>query len=287
MDINEAEKIVKMIKEGLYYVSEDPDDSVITRIKYIPEENCFCYYTQDTIAGGLMDEVKFDEKKFMELLVKEYSFDEINVHIYKPQQKAGCEVCDKLGEKRRVDFLEGEQFPEETKRLETVPDTDGSVCRCPVCGQAYCFHSDYDNDVYNLYNYGEYYRITGNRVNEITESCREYSAEEAARRKKQLKYFKSKIRKKFSSSHEKLSGDEKHVFEYLVLKMEQGEYLKTIAADLSLNMDYLLAVTGSLEKNGFVLKRINYPLSPGEHNFQQEIRDVDPVPYTSISINLL
>jgi len=86
--------------------------------------------------------------------------------------KSPCEICDKLGERLRIDNIEGEHFPDEFKKLETVPDTDGDIRRCPLCGQTYAYDNRFDNDVYNLYDVSEIHRVSEDTVNSIIDSIK-------------------------------------------------------------------------------------------------------------------
>lgn len=193
-----------------------------------------------------------------------------------------CETCNKLGRYIKVDYLEGEKFPPEYKKLIMLQGTDNSILRCPTCGQAYLFSNDYDNDVYNLYNYGTLQQIDENRVQEIIA----YNIKREEEEKKEIKKFWYKTRKKFGAKLEALSKDETRVIEYLKEKRIYGEYLNKIAEDLTLRRETMMDITDNLDKDGLIYKQIYYPLMPGKHNFQEEIRDVDTYMYTKISINI-
>ncbi len=191
-----------------------------------------------------------------------------------------CKICEKFDKKIKVDYLEGEKFPIEFQDFIAVTGTDNEVSRCPLCGQAYVYTHNWDNDVYNLMDYGTLHQIAENRVLEIIA----YYIKQEKDRIKDVKKFWYKARKKFGIQLEQLSNDEKKVIEYLKEKTFNGEYLENIARDLLLSKDEMIEIAKNLDKSGIVFKNIYWPLGPGEHNFQEEFKGGDPYVYTKIRI---
>ncbi|OHD24907.1 MAG: hypothetical protein A2086_03820 [Spirochaetes bacterium GWD1_27_9] len=81
MTLIETKKIIELLKHGRYFVQEDSYDSMINRWKYIQSENIFLFEQQDTIAGGLINEFKYNEDEFIEILLNNYEFKEFFDHI--------------------------------------------------------------------------------------------------------------------------------------------------------------------------------------------------------------
>lgn len=178
--------------------------------------------------------------------------------------------------------MKGEQFPQEYKMLVVVPDTGFEVMRCPICGQAYVYSHDYDNDIYNLMDYGVLYRIDENRVAEIIAYHKKLEED----RLKQIKKFWYKVRKKFGTLLNELPDNQRKIIEYLKDKKYGEEYIEKIASDFGFDRNTMQDIVNNLEKHNFIRKWIIYPLRVGEHNFQEEMTDVDSYTYTKISINV-
>lgn len=194
-----------------------------------------------------------------------------------------CEICNQLGKRLSVDHLEGERFPLEYQRLDVVPGSEDEALRCPICGQAYSYEHKWDNDVYNRYDISTIRRIPEEEVKRILESKREWAAYLARAQKR----FQAKVRRKFGERLDALEGRDKRLFEYLK-ERENGEAdLQNIIRDLEMPMDELVATVERLEKQGLVKRKVYWPLSPGEHNFQGEVRTGDPLDYTQVWIDML
>nr|MDO8118980.1 hypothetical protein [Candidatus Sigynarchaeota archaeon] len=196
--------------------------------------------------------------------------------------KLPCEICARLGERLTVDHMEGEHVPEEFHRLVVVPDTDNEMFRCPACGQAYAYDHRFDNDVYNLYDVSEIRRVGEDALKARIDAHDQM----VAWKKQQVKRYWRKARKHFGARMEELSAEEYRLMEYLKEKTVHGEYVHDIAADLSVGMDALSCMVDRMEKAGFIAREIVYPLAPGAHNFQEEVRDVDVMEYTKVRINI-
>ncbi len=164
-----------------------------------------------------------------------------------------------------------------------MPGTDGEVSRCPLCGQAFYYEHNWDNDVYNLMDYGVLYRFDEKSLQEKIKRI----AQREEDRKKEVKAFWHKARKKFSIQFQALSEEEMRVMDYLKEKTIYGEYLEIIASDLSISKDLMIQIANTLEKAGVIRRNIYWPLGPGEHNFQQEFKGGDPYEFTKISINVI
>lgn len=193
-----------------------------------------------------------------------------------------CPVCSHLGEHLKTDNMEGEQFPPEFHKLETVPDTDGDIFRCPQCGQAYLYINKYDNDVYNLYDISELIRIDEQSVQAAVD--RVLLEKEKARSMKE-KYRRAADRY-FKNVLEDLPADERQILELLVDASDEGIPLRSISQTLSISPERCQEVIDHFEKTGMLRRTVNYPMSPGEHNFQETDYSVDPFFYTTVYINL-
>jgi hypothetical protein len=139
--------------------------------------------------------------------------------------KPACEICRKFGDELHVNYLDGESFPPEFKDFVWLPETENDVCRCTECGQPYVYDHTWDNDVYNLMDYGTLKRITEERVREIIG----HYVKQEKDRKERVKRFWYKARKEPGDKLAGLSVDETQVVEYLKDKMIDGAYIEMIA----------------------------------------------------------
>lgn len=196
-----------------------------------------------------------------------------------------CRICDRLGKKLNVDYLEGEKLPPEFHELKRFIDTyEGDVVfKCPLCNQAYLYSHNWDNDIFNQLDYAFLTQIDDMQVLEFQNTLKIKEQEQ----KKEINKIWNRFKKKYGNELNQLSTEEMKVIEYLKQKHIYGEYIEKIAQDLSYNREMITNIVNKLYNKDLILKNIYWPMHPNEHNFQVELKDEDPFVYTKININYL
>lgn len=100
--------------------------------------------------------------------------------------KEDCYICTALGKSKYVDFLNGEDTPEEFKKLRKYISDDcrgvvrGSdiLSRCPQCDNYYFIQYRYDNDVLSPQKELEYERIPAERANQMLRERKRHKKKE-------------------------------------------------------------------------------------------------------------
>ncbi len=75
MTAEEADKLIKMIKQGASFVAADLDDLLATRWKYDANNRHFVLIQIDTVVGDLFPEEIYDEESFRIVLQSCYAYD--------------------------------------------------------------------------------------------------------------------------------------------------------------------------------------------------------------------
>lgn len=194
-----------------------------------------------------------------------------------------CEICDKLGDRLRADFLEGEKLPPEASRLTVLTNRGWTfeLRQCPLCNTYYRHIYEWDNDIFNRYEVAELVRISPEEGEAMLRAEQEAIEEE----EREIKKFRRKVHRAFRAKLATLSEREEEIVEHLIRKRISGEYLTRLEERFGLKPEELENILSVLEGKKILSRKVNWPLRPGKHGFQEEMRDVNPRPHTTIAID--
>jgi len=192
-----------------------------------------------------------------------------------------CPICEKLKDEQSVDYEEGESLPTEYKQLIrlSVDWYSSDVLQCPECKNYYTYESNWDNDVYNRFHWGELKKVSAEVALQLIRKRKE--ADEADHRNSRRKILKVQKR-----NLDSLEGTEKLICDFLLENCTDEQYQSSIREKLSLSRKKFEKTIKALEKKKVLYRKVYWPLRPGEHNFQEAIREGDPEPYTTIVFDL-